>query len=179
MEQNQSIEHVLENMDKNIVSKAKNSPFRIFLLFLSGLVFFVVNSVFVWETNSIYPPLLIVLGLTTIITGIFLLAFRREYYVSTRNHQRVKSTEVYFNVNERDKLVRLMETGNINGIKELKPSISDGLKLRVMATPDGQLCFSQVVAYVSNEYLNITNVQKHSPDDARYFAELFQQRRSK
>jgi len=174
MEQIKSIEHILDNMDKNIVYKAKKSPLRIFLLFIAGIAFFVVNSVFEWKTNSIFPPLLIVLGSSSVLTGIFQLAFRKGHYVFAENNQRLKSSEICFQVNERDKLVRLIESGNLNGIKELKTSVSDGLKLRLMATRDGKMGLSQVIAYSSNEYLNITTVQSHSFADTCFMMELFQ-----
>ena len=175
MEQNKSIEHVLEDMDKSIIYKAKKSPLRIFLLFLGGIVFFVINAAVVWEANSMVSPLLIVLGSTTIIAGIILLAFQKDHYVFAESHQRLNNSEMYFHVNERDKLVRLIESGNLKGIKDLKLSVSDGLKLRVMVTKDGQICLSQVIAYSSNEYVNTTPVQSHSLEDARFIQALFQQ----
>lgn len=173
MEKNESIDHVLKNMDKSIVYKAKKSPLRIFLLLAIGIISFIVHSIFVWKTNSIFPPLLMLLGFTAIVTAIFILSFQKGYYISAVNHQKLKRLELYFHVSERDKLVRLIETRNLKELKDLKPSMSDGLRLEVMTTLDGQICLSQVIAYLSNEYTNITAVQLHTIDEALFIKKLF------
>ena len=120
--------------------------------------------------------MLITLGSGCIIWGVFAFFFQKSHYFSTESHQQLKNREVYFQVSEREKLVRIMESGKLIELRSLKPSISDGLKLRVMATSDYQVCLSQVVAYETHEHVNITEVQKHSLDDARFYEEFFKQR---
>ena len=172
MEKNESIEHVLENMDKSIVYKAKKSPLRIIGLLSIGIIAFVAHSVLVWETNSIFPPLLMLLGFTAILTAICIWAFQKSHYISAGNHQKLRSSDICFHVNERDKLVRLLETRNLKGITDLKTSMSEGLKLQVVTTKDGHICLSQVIAYLSNEHTNITSVQTHTVDEALLLQQL-------
>ena len=178
MEKNESIDHVLENMDKSIVYKAKKSPLRIILLFAVGIISFVAHSVLVWETSSIFPPLFMLLGFTAIVTAIFILFFQKGNYISAVSHQKLKTLEFYFHVNERDKLVRLIETRNLKELKDLKPSMSDGLRLEVVTSRDGKICLSQVIAYISNEYTNVTSVQTHTADEALVFSELLKTKKS-
>ena len=84
---------------------------------------------------------------------------------------------LYFNLSEREKLIRLLETGNLSEMKTLQPSIVDGLKLRVLATKDGQICYSQVIAFVMNEYVNVTAVQKHTMADYQILTEIVSSRK--
>jgi ArsR family metal-binding transcriptional regulator len=105
--------------------------------------------------------------------------FRKSHYVLAENKQKLIKSEVYFKINEQDKLVKLIETGNLAEIKTLKPSISDGLKLRIVATKDGQICLSQVIAYITNEYINISTVQQHPVNDARILIDYSRQNSSK
>lgn len=176
MEKIESIEHVLENMDKSLVYKAKKSALLNILLVVIGVVSFIVHSLFEWQSNSIYPPLLMTLGSAAILYAVFALFFQKSHYFSTENNQQLRNREAYFHVSERNKLEKLIETGNLRGLKDLKASVSDGLKLRVVATKDGLICLSQVVAYTTNQFENITPAKQHSLDDAHEFIEYFKQK---
>ncbi|HET7733768.1 MAG TPA: hypothetical protein VFK73_08005 [Paludibacter sp.] len=162
METNQSIEQVLEAMDNNIVYKTK-SPLAIpILLIIVGICFFSVNSFFQWSSSSIYPSLFLILGSISFVVGILKFFFRKTYYVSAENHQKLKVREIYFDVNESDKLLRLMTNGNYADINSLKRSVSSGLKLHIMSTNDGRICFSQIIAYVQLEYANVNAPVRHN-----------------
>jgi hypothetical protein len=78
---------------------------------------------------------------------------------------------------EEDKLVRLLENGNLAEIRNLNSSSVSGLKLRILATPDGRLCFSQVVAFSTNEYINVTVVRKHSLAEYQILSEIIVSRK--
>ena len=176
MEKNESIEHVLENMDNNIVSKVKNPAFRSLSLMIAGIISFAVYASFEWKATDIFPHFLFMAGSTGVVCGVLMFFFRKSSFVSAGNNQRLTCSEASFQVSELNKLTKLIENGNLTGIKELKTSVSDGLKLRVMATKDGQICLSQVVAYVSSEYVNITAAKQHSAEDAAFFSEYFRRR---
>jgi len=177
MENKNSIEHVLENMDKNVVYKTKSSVIKSLSFIGAGLISFAIYTLMEMNPTDVFPHFLFITGTVSIICGIFMFFLRKNHFVSAANHQQLKRTEFYFHVNEREKLVRLLESRNIKEIKTLKPSVSDGLKLRVMATKDGRLCLSQVIAYTTNEYENITDVQYHSNEEALVFAEYLRQRK--
>lgn len=162
MDTNKSIEHVLDSMDQHIVYKAKSSLLPALLLLAIGIASFVIHSVIVWKTNSVFPPMLMMLGSVSVIVALFQISFRKNHYISAVNHQRLKLYEIYFQVAERNRLLQLLEKGDLKEIVSLKPSLSDGLKLRMLATKDGQLCFSQVIAYESNEHTNIGSVMQYT-----------------
>ena len=69
-------------------------------------------------------------------------------------------------------MVRLLDSGNFGGLKQLQSSTTDGLKLQVKATKDGQFCYSQAIAFITNEHINITQVYKNSPKDFHTFKEI-------
>ena len=83
MENFQSIEQFLTDMDANIVYKTKNSIITGLLLILAGIGCFVPLSIFSWTTDNMIPQLLIVLGATCLTVGILKTFIRKEYFVAT------------------------------------------------------------------------------------------------
>lgn len=148
-----------------------------FLLSFAGIVSFIVYSSFEWETNNLYAHILFVVGSAFLVFGILKIFFRKSRYVLAENRKKIQSFEIYFNMTEKDKLVRLLESGKLEEIKQLNPSIVAGLKLRVMATSDGRICFSQVIAFIMNEYINVTPVLKHSMAEYQILSEIILSRK--
>jgi len=177
MEKNESIEHVLENMDKNIIRKTKGSVFLPLLLIAFGISSLVAYASYNWEANNLFAQTLFILGNICLIVGIVKLFFRKSYYVFAEDKQKIKNFEIYFNLIERDKLISIIESGNLMDIKQLKSSIVDGLKLRFMATKDGKLCFSQIVGFISYEYVYLTPVKKYSQAEYQILSEIFKSRK--
>lgn len=175
MENNESIEHVLENMGENLVYKTKSPAYLSILLIVAGVISFVVYASTEWEETNTLPHLLFMAGFFGIISGVLLFFFRKSYFVATKNNQKIKSHEVYFQTNERDRLVKLIENGNLNVLKELKPSVSNGLILRVMSCKDGAICLSQVIAYEIHDRINVNAVRKHAIEEAIFFADYFRE----
>lgn len=174
METNESIEQVLEKADSSIVYKQKTSPAKAIGFLVLGIVFFVINSMIVWDKNSFIHPLLFLVAPTFSLVGVFAFFFRKNHFVSAENHQKLLKHELYFESNQRDKLVRLLESNGFNELKKLKPSINQGLKLRVLATKDASFCFAQVVAFVSPGYDNVNQVKQYTPDEAKQLLEVLQ-----
>ena len=172
METNESIEQVLDNLDKNIVYKTKNSVGWGFLFLIPGMAALVVYSSFEWEPSNVFAHILFVTGSTLGVIGIIKCFFRKNSYVSAESKAKLSSFNIYFSGNEREKLIRLLQTNQLSEIKTLQPSIVDGLKLRVLATKDGQICYSQVIGFVMNEYVNITTAQKHTMADYQILTEI-------
>jgi hypothetical protein len=177
METNESIEQVFDNLDKNIVNKSKRPIWWGFLYLIPGIVSLGVYSYFDWESNNVFPHILFILGTVFLIIAIIKFFFRKSQYISAESKTKIQPVTIYFNVSEQNKLIRLLETGNLSELKTLRPSIVDGLKLRVMATKDGQICYSQVIAFVMNEYVNVTAVQKHTMADYQILTEIVRSRK--
>lgn len=173
MEINESIEHVLDNMESPIVYKKKSSVVKSLLLIAIGVVAFVIYTSFGWQANSTFPHLLFIAGFACSIVGIFMFLLRKNHYFSIENNQQLKAAELNFDVNEQAKLVRAIESGALNDVKYLKTAIGAGLRLRVLTTSDGQICLSQIIAYSSNEYVNVTSPKIHSLLEARQLKTLF------
>ncbi len=172
MENIKSIEHVLENMDPNIVYKTKDSIWTGLLFLIAGALFFGILSIGSWAPSSSVPQLLLVLGITSLIPGVLKLFLRKSHFVSAANHQKLKSFEIHFEATERDKLVRLYENGKVKDVHLLKSAQPGGLKIKVMATKDLSLCFSQVIGYVPFEFRPLTAPVQHTPDEAAYLKSL-------
>lgn len=169
MENKESIEQALDKMNINIIRKQKVSPLQSLLIFTLGIVFLLLSSFIEFDSQSIFPPMLILLSFALTLWGLLGFIFRKKVYINSMNNQKLVVSETLFDVKERDKLVRIMATKNYGELKNLMISTHDGLKLRYFTTKDGMLCFSQVIAYVPYEFVRITDVQTHSGDDAQSF----------
>jgi len=172
MEKNESITQVLENLVGKTVYKTKTSIVWSLLLVAAGITFFIIYTFVKWEISDVLPHFLFAMGSVFIIVGLSMFFFRKEHYFSTENNQKLTRKEFYFQQTDRDKLVKFIETGRLEEIKDLNTSVSDGLKMTIMSTKDGQLCLSQVILYVGTEYVNLTSVKKHSLDEARWLNTL-------
>ena len=177
MEKNESIEQVLESLDKNIVYKKKDSVLLGIVLMLSGIVSMIIYSVLEWESNSLFAHILFIAGSVCLLVGVVKYFFRKSRYISAENQQKIMPSEIYFNVNERDKLVQFQETKRLSEIRQVKPSIVDGLKLRFLSTADGQICYSQVIAYSSNEYVNVTAARRQTAEEYKILADIVRSRK--
>lgn len=173
METNESIEHVLDSMEPKIVYKKKNSALISLMLIAIGLGSFIIYASLEWQESDIFPHMLFMSGFGSSIVGILLFFFRKNHYVSLENNQNLKVSELYFDVKEQGKLVALMASGSLSEIMNLKPSVSSALRLKVLATRDGDLCLSQVIAYISNESVNINSPKMHSLTEAQQLSGLF------
>ena len=172
MEKNKSIEQVIENLDNTIVSKTKNSILAGSVLITAGVASLIAYGTYERGMNNLFSQFLFVFGMVSLFVGILKFFFRRSYYIFTENKMKIQSFDIYFKISEHDKLVRLLEVGNIDGLKLLNLSITDGLKLKVKATDDGQFCYSQARAFITNEHINITQVFKNSQADFHTFKEI-------
>lgn len=161
MENYQSIEQVLQGLDSSIVYKSKKSPVLSILFIAIGVLSFVLNSIYQAEPTSFIPPALIVSGAIFVLYGVISLVFRKSYFVSARSGKKLKKHEIYFDASERDKLIKIMQNGHPEALKTLKRSASDGLKLRVLTADDAAFGFSQIVAFVPYEFVNVTEPRQH------------------
>jgi len=174
MENNESIEHVLENMDKNLVIKTKSPAYQSLILIFTGIIIFAFYTASEWPASSVIPHFLFVLGASIIVYGVLQFFFRKSYFIATENKERIRIKEIYFQYEDRDKLVKMVETGNLSELGKLNISVSDGLRLRIASTANGKICISQVVTYVSNERVNVNTVKQHSTAEARIIHEFIQ-----
>jgi len=162
MEKNESIDQVFDNLDKNIVYKTKNSVLTGIVLILVGIASLIIYSTNEFGSENVASQFIFVLGMIFFVLGIVKFFNRKSYYVAAENHKKILPYELYFNLTEREKLVRILESKNYSELKQLIPSVIDGLKLRVMTTKDGQICFVQAIAFISYEYVHVTPAQKLS-----------------
>jgi hypothetical protein len=167
-----TIESVLENMDSSIIYKTKKTIIPALILILVGIITFSLHSVQEWPANSIISPLLITTGSIAVLLGIIKIFYRSSYFVSTQTKQRLKALDLKFNISEQNKLVRILESGNLAEMLELLKSISEALNLRVLSTDDGTLCFSQLIAYEHPEFRFITEPKQHTKEEAEILLSL-------
>ncbi|MDR1724176.1 MAG: hypothetical protein LBR84_09615 [Tannerella sp.] len=167
MEKIESIEQMLEEKEKESVLKSKPSKALIIMFIIVGLVLIV----FDWEdpdkSNGTLSALMIVLGVGLLIYGIVYAFFKKTRYSLVGNKAKIDFYEILFDIKERDKLLHIMQSGNIQDIISLRRANIDSLKLRVAATRDGSFCYSQIIAYAPYEFTSLNSPQKHSAEEAK------------
>jgi len=161
-----TIESVLENMDSSLVLKTKKPMLPGLILALAGIITFSLHSVQEWPTNSIMSPLLITTGSVMGLLGIVKAFYRKSYFVSAETKQKLEAYDLTFGVSEQYKLIRILESGKLTDLRQVQKSISEALKLRVLSTRDGSLCFSQLIAFEHPEYRHITEPKQHTKEEA-------------
>ena len=173
-----SIEQVLDNLDHNTVYKTKPSIVLSLVLIVLGIAAIMLNGQMPGASEGgLLSPLAIVVGILLLTWGIVAIFIRKTKYIYAPGKQPIVFDELLFDLKERDRLVRLMNEGNVDELKKLKSSANDALKLRVASTPDGSLCYSQVVAYIPFEFVNANEARKHSPEEARTLLEMVKARK--
>jgi hypothetical protein len=172
MENYNSIEQVLENLDKNIVLKTKASIIPGLIIFAVGIFLIILPNIVSLSSNSIIPSFIFMSGIIITILGIFKAFFRKKYFVATSNKQKLKSYDLNFDSIEKENLIRMCNNGKISNIHTLKRASSNGLRLHFMCTEDMNICFSQVVGYVPFDDVALTEPIRHTLHEAEYLKKL-------
>ncbi len=163
MEKNSSIEQVFETAEKGNINKKQNSVLKgIILLVLGFLIMFINSKLTITQGVSIIEPILIMVGIVFIIWGALITFIRKIYYVDSVTGQKYHFTEVFFDNKDHDKLVRIVESEDLQDIVSVKRSTQDGVKLRVASTHDKSTCYIQVLTFIPYEYALTTRAIKLS-----------------
>lgn len=163
---------MLENMDSSIVYKTKKSVWPALILSIVGVILFSMHSVHEWPSNSIVSPLLITTGSVAVLMGVIGIFYRKSYFVCSQSKQKLKAYDITFNLTEQNKLVRILESGKLTDLREVQKSLSEALRLRILSSADGNLCFSQLIAYEHPEFKNITKPKQHTKEEAEILLSL-------
>lgn len=172
MENYKTIEQILDGMAPDTVYKTRKSLMNGVIVTGVAIACFASVNVFTWPATSNYPALLLSAGAITLVYGLIKTFYRPFYYVSKASRQKLRTYEVYFETNEKDKLIRLHNSDNTTEINSLKRTHSNGLKIRIVTTRDMKLCFSQVIGYVPFEFVILTAPRQHTIEEAAQLKRL-------
>lgn len=163
MEKNSSIEQMFETIEKDLIHRKQNSVMKGIILLVLGFVIMFINSkLTITQGESIIEPMLIMLGIMFIIWGALITFIRKTNYIDAETGHKYHFTEVFFDNKDHDKLVRIVESENLQDIASVKRSTQDGVKLRVASTHDKTVCYVQVMTFIPYEYALTTRAIKLS-----------------
>lgn len=168
MENRESIEQIFDKTEN--IYKAKKSIFLSIIFIIAGVALLIISPKL--SETGILSPLSMVAGIVFLAWGVITIFFRKTYYISAHNKQKVSFSEILFDVKERERLIRLVNENNFSELKHLERSVNDALKLRVATTPDGNVCCTQVITYVPFEFVTANDVRSHSVEEARIIREI-------
>lgn len=161
-----SIEKYFDGMENNVVKKVKKSPVSGIILILLGIACIFIPAIVSTSAISIIEPLLIMLSLIFIIWGFLAIMILPTSYVNSQTKQKIVFKDVFFDQQESDKVIGIIDSGNYSEVKKLKNAVDRGIKLRVAYTPDRTICFVQALKYIPFEYVIKTNAVQLFPNDA-------------
>ena len=170
MENYNSLNHVLANMDKTIVYQKKSPVWPGVIILVSGAAIQVVNSLAGFNSSSFLPHLLMIVAIAVMIIGLIRIFFRKNHFYSPK-FGRLFSKEIDFDVLERDRLIRLLKE-DVGKIQSLKRSANNSLMLKIVSDKSGQICFSQVVQFQNFNYEEVSEVKQHSVQEAQILHSL-------
>jgi hypothetical protein len=176
MENSLSIEQIFDSIDNDEVYKSRPSIVLSILLIASGILLIAVNGI-VSTTGDTASILIILAGVGLLIWGITYAFFKKTSYKLSRTKENIIFQELYFDAKERDRLIGIINSGSIGELEKLKPAGIDALKLRVAATQDGSICYSQVVSYVPYEFVNANEAYRHSSEESQIIMNLLKKRK--
>jgi hypothetical protein len=171
-----SIEEAFDRMEGRTVRKSKPSVALSVLLIAAGILLTVLNGQVAKSPGSVIPTLFILCGIIFLACGVSYAFFRKTKYKFTGDGKNISFSEMLFDIRERERLVRILDEGNMQELGKLKPATVDTLKLRIAATPDGSFCYTQVMTYVPYEFVNVNEARKHSREEAGLILNLQKQR---
>ncbi len=178
MEKKESIEQILDQMDQHTIRKSKTSPVLSAVLIVIGIAFIMLNGKMPGASEGgILSPLSIVVGVLLLVWGVVSIFTRKMRYVFVPGKQAIVFRELFFDIKERDRLVRVMAEGKIDEVQKLKPAVNDALKLRIASTSDGNFCYSQIVAYIPFEFVNVNEALRHTPEETLKLLALAKERK--
>lgn len=172
MDKNSSIEQAFETTEQESILKKQNSILKgIIILVLGIIVMFINSKITITQGESIIEPILIMLSIILIIWGTLITFIRKTYYVDGETGNKFRFIDVYFDNKDHDKLVKVVESENLQDITSLKRSTQDGVKLRVATTHDKSVCYIQVLTFIPYEYALTTRAIKLSGKNINHVLE--------
>lgn len=176
MEKTASIEQVLDNTDKTIIVKKGKSVIPGIILILAGICLIIIMTQAEVPSRDLILPLLMVAGAGLVIWGIVAIFCSKPTYRSAGDGKRLYISEAAFDVKEQKELLRILAEEDFHNLDDLTRSYVNGLKLRVAATKDGSLCYTQATSYIPHEYVNICEVRSHGPEEAKLILAVVKKR---
>ena len=177
METIKSIEETFDNMSNDVIFKSKPSIVLGIILMVSGVLCILLNSIVANATLPTASPMLIALGCFLLIAGLYYAFFNKAKYKCSQTKQTVFFQELLFDTKDRERLLSIIADKNVQELEKLKQVAIDSLKLRIAATSDGSVCYSQAVTYVPYEFININAVCKHSQEEANTILNLLKKKK--
>jgi hypothetical protein len=173
-----SIEEVFDHSGNNLVYKTKPSVLLSALLIIAGILFIALNGQITKSPESILPALFITMGILILVWGTIYTFFSKTKYKLTQNQKNISFSEIFFDIKERERLLGIMNRGDVRELEKLNPAVIDTLKLRIASTSDGNFCYTQVVTYVPYEFVNLNEAHSHSQEEANILLNMQRKRNS-
>ncbi len=160
MEQYKSIEQAFDTTYKNEIKKFKTSPLKGIILLLLGVATVILYSSIEPEIGSALSPTLILAIIIFFLWGILALLTRKSLYKDKNTDLIFAFNEIPYDKKDRDKMLKMVETGDFKDLSSLRETIDGGIKLRIASTPDKKCCCIQVLFLSNIRYEPYTEVKQ-------------------
>lgn len=159
MERNISINHILETMDRSIVKKYLQLPFRSYLLVILGVFILYFSYRQGRAHKELYESVEIIAGIALILWGFLVGVDEKYYFKHVRSKTKICFHEVFFERKDFQKLTSILESGNFDKLNSLQRTSSYHVKLRIAYSEDKSFCMVQGIRYIPFEYAELTKAK--------------------
>lgn len=158
--------NILEISNGEVVKKRKNYYIPTFLMILGLWLIVFNNKNFSISGNENLTSILFFVGIIIFIAGVLFLFFQKELYIHKPSGKTMKRTQVYFNVNDIDKLKKLYAEGRFDEMSELKKNMDSGCIITFIGTTDGDIYYSQLLKYEPYTFVPCLDAAEHTTEVA-------------
>lgn len=159
MKRNESIEQVLDHMDRNIIKKITVFPKTSAILLVLSIVAIEFDMSLPNPMKNELTPLIAILVLTLLMWSFLSGALYKTYYKFLITNQKLNFKEMFFDRTEFENLKRIIESRDFYNLNKLHKSKGDGIKLKIAYTEDKSICLVQALKYMPFQYANRTEAK--------------------
>ncbi len=160
MERNISINHNLETMDRSIVKKYLQLPFKSYLLVILGIVVLYFSYRQGRTHKDLFESVEIIAGIGLILWGFLLGVDEKYYFKHIKSKTKICFHEIFFERKDFQKLTKILESGNFEELNSLQKTSGYHVKLRIAYSEDKSFCMVQGIKYIPFEYAELTTAKQ-------------------
>ncbi len=149
--------HLFESKHSDIAkSTDTSSMFLSIILILAGIVSFIIYSQLEGVSAKITLTLL-VLAMCLLLLGIYVLAWKSKILVYQPTGSKVLKKSVYFNLNEHNKLIKIIKSGEFS-LGAIQTDEKGSIRLDYLISEDGQFVAIQLFQFSTYKFVTDTPI---------------------
>ena len=171
MENLESLEEKIKNMEDEKIIKMKNNPLYSIVLLVIGVVIVVLGAAMI-QSGSL-KILTIASGIIIAVVGlVFVVKNTGSCYIYEPTGKKLKKYKVSLDESDAKKMVSCISNHNFTAVKYMKSGIASGNLLEARGTDDGEVFLFQLSKYIPYEFVPSSQVVVLHGENAKLMLEF-------